>query len=96
MKDYQIVAWAFVAVGVLLLFVLAWLPGYCARERGHANAAAITVCGWLSLVMPVLWVVAMIWAHTGPDHSDWVKWQKQERKRRRRGFDVKASTDTAR
>jgi len=47
--------------------LLALLPGRIAKQRGHAQAEAINVCGWwgaitLGLLLPVAW----IWAFTKP------------------------------
>jgi hypothetical protein len=55
-------------LGVLLL-VMGWAPGHIARHRGHPSKDAINLCGWLGLFIPILWLVAAIWAHTGPDRS---------------------------
>jgi Protein of unknown function (DUF3302) len=60
---------AFVVFGVLLVAVvvivvtLGSLPGQIAHERGHPQAAAITVAGWLGVVTGgFLWPLALIWA----------------------------------
>jgi uncharacterized protein DUF3302 len=52
-----------VIVGVV---VLGALPGKVAEQRGHPQADAIRVAGWLGLLLTggLLWVVAMIWAFT--------------------------------
>jgi energy-converting hydrogenase Eha subunit G len=60
-----------------LFFLLAWLllgvlllacaPGWIARRRGHPSAQAIGIAGILGLVIWPLWLVAFIWAYTGPD-----------------------------
>jgi len=62
---------ALVVLLVLLLAALAvgallgWLPGHIAAKRGHPQADAIKVCGWLGvLTMGVLLPVAFIWAFT--------------------------------
>jgi len=63
--------------GVLLLVVAGFtmfatafcLPSTIAQRRHHPNATAITVCTGCSLIFPLLWFVAVIWAHTGPDYS---------------------------
>ena len=51
--------------GVLgvVLYKLGGLPGSIARARGHPQAAAINICGWMGLITLVLWPVAMVWAH---------------------------------
>ena len=58
-------AWPLWAACVLL-WLLGSLPGKIARSRNHPQAEAITVCGWLGLLLTggLLWVVAMVWAYT--------------------------------
>jgi len=56
-------------VVVLFIFAFAKIPGNIARRRGHSNADAINLCAWLGLIVWPCWVVALIWAHTGADHS---------------------------
>ncbi|ABE39747.1 conserved hypothetical protein [Rhodopseudomonas palustris BisB5] len=51
-----------VAIGAVL-YKLGGLPGSIAAARGHPQAAAINICGWMGLVTLVLWPVAMVWAH---------------------------------
>jgi Protein of unknown function (DUF3302) len=51
---------------VWLLFWLGKLPGETAYRRGHPQASAITVCGWLGLLVAPLWPIAMIWAYSNP------------------------------
>ncbi len=53
--------------GAVLFLALGALPGKKARERGHPQADAINILGWIGLLMGVLpWVVALIWAHANP------------------------------
>jgi hypothetical protein len=55
----------FFAVSALIVIVLlAALPGQVAKRTGHPQANAINVCGWLGLPTGVLWVVAMVWPFT--------------------------------
>jgi hypothetical protein len=53
-------------IGAIVLYKLGGLPGSIAAARGHPQAAAINVCGWMGLVTIVLWPLAMVWAHTSP------------------------------
>ena len=54
--------------GVVLLFAsLAAIPGVVADQRQHPNAKAIGMCSIVGVFFPPLWLVALIWAHTGPD-----------------------------
>jgi hypothetical protein len=48
------------------LRILGSLPGRIASDRGHPHAAAIGVCGWLGLLVFVLWPVALAWAYVTP------------------------------
>jgi hypothetical protein len=46
---------------------LAMLPGKVARRRGHSQAEAICVAGWLGILTGIVWIVALIWAYTVAD-----------------------------
>ncbi len=60
---------------VLLVLLLIWifvklaaLPGQTATERGHPQAEAINVLGWVGLLLGVApWLVALVWAYTKPE-----------------------------
>ena len=54
------------AVAVVLFVTLGQLPGRIAQQRGHPQAAAIAVTGWLGMALPVLWPLALIWAFLRP------------------------------
>ena len=46
---------------------LAQLPGKTAKKRGHPQADAINVAGWIGLFTAgVVWVIAIIWAFMKP------------------------------
>jgi hypothetical protein len=54
-----------IGVGVFLAIALGALPGKIADQRGHPQADAIRVAGWLGLLtMGLLWPFALIWAYT--------------------------------
>ena len=64
---------AFTILVVLVLLVigvymaLAKIPGEKARERGHPQAEAINVLGWIGLLLGLApWVVALVWAYIKP------------------------------
>src|SRR5215472_15871283 len=64
---------AFIVFGVLLVaavvigVTVGSLPGQIAHKRGHPQAAAITVAGWLGLATGgVIWPLALIWAFLAP------------------------------
>ena len=70
MTGLDIFAWIVFVVSVIciagVMVSLAQMPGKTARDRGHPQAEAINLAGWLGLLMTlgVVWVVAMIWART--------------------------------
>jgi hypothetical protein len=44
--------------------IAGWLPGHIAKTRGHPQAEAVTVAGWVTLIFGfALWPVALIWAY---------------------------------
>ncbi len=48
---------------VAIVVVLGSLPGAIAGRRGHPQAAAINVAGWLGIAtLGILWPLALIWA----------------------------------
>jgi hypothetical protein len=56
-----------VAANVAFFLWLASLPGKIARQRGHAQADAVAVAGWLSLLtLFTTWPLALIWAYFRP------------------------------
>jgi hypothetical protein len=56
---------AFLAATIFL--ELAAIPGKQARERGHPQADAINILGWVGLLLGFApWVVALVWAYTRP------------------------------
>ena len=62
------------AILVLLVLIVIWifvklaaLPGQTATERGHPQAEAINVLGWVGLLLGVApWLVALVWAYMKP------------------------------
>jgi uncharacterized membrane protein len=62
---------ALVVMGILVAFViflavtLGPIPGNIARSRGHPQADAINVLGWIGLVtLGLAWPIALVWAYT--------------------------------
>ena len=62
---------ALVVFGVLIAFViflvvkLGPLPGNIAGNRGHPQADAINVLGWIGVVtLGLAWPIALVWAYT--------------------------------
>ncbi len=48
-----------------VIYLARW-PGQIARERGHPQADAIAIAGWMGLITGVFWPLAMIWAFMCP------------------------------
>jgi Protein of unknown function (DUF3302) len=56
-----------IAVAVIVVVTLGQLPGKIAQQRGHPQAAAINVAGWLGVAtLGLLWPLALIWAFLKP------------------------------
>jgi hypothetical protein len=56
-----------IAIAVFVVVTLGQLPGQIARKRGHPQAAAISVAGWIGVAtLGFLWPVALIWAFLTP------------------------------
>lgn len=56
----------FPILAAFILYKLGGLPGSIARSRGHPQADAITICGWMGIITIVLWPIALVWAHLVP------------------------------
>ncbi len=72
---------ALVVMGVLITFVifrvvkLGPLPGNIAGKRGHAQADAINVLGWIGVItLGLAWPIALVWAYTrsGEQHANYL------------------------
>jgi hypothetical protein len=56
-----------IVVAVIVVVTIGQLPGKIAAKRGHPQAAAINVTGWLGVAtLGFLWPVALIWAFLRP------------------------------
>ena len=54
-----------ILLAVWVYTVVAKIPGETALKRGHPQAEAINVLGWVGLLFgAVPWVVALVWAYT--------------------------------
>jgi amino acid transporter len=57
-------------LGIWIFVKLAALPGETALARGHPQAEAINVLGWVGLLLGVApWLVALVWAYIKPEAS---------------------------
>ena len=65
--------------GLVGAVFLASLPGKVAADRGHPQADAIRVAGWLGLLtMGLFFPIALIWAYTRPRGSQQIGMLRQE------------------
>ncbi len=56
-----------VTIAAVIYIELASMPGKTARERGHPHADAISLLGWIGLLLGVApWLVAMLWVFMFP------------------------------
>jgi hypothetical protein len=62
---------ALIVMGILIFVVivavvkLGPLPGNIAKKRGHPQADAINVLGWIGVItMGATWLIALVWAFT--------------------------------
>jgi len=54
-----------IAVVVLLAVKLGPMPGNIAKSRGHPQADAINVLGWIGVItLGLAWPLALVWAYT--------------------------------
>ena len=62
-----IVIGVLIAVGIWLAVLLGPMPGKVARRRGHPQADAIGVLGWIGIVtLGPAWLAALVWAYAMP------------------------------
>ena len=55
------VRWIVIAIYIVLgIFLVGPLPGRIARRRNNPQTPAITLLGYLGLLLPLLWIVALI------------------------------------
>ena len=45
---------------VALILVLAWLPGHIAKDRRSPWVDAINVGGWIGVLFPPFWMIALV------------------------------------
>ena len=68
-----------IGVGLFGAVFLGSLPGKIAADRGHPQADAIRVAGWLGLLtMGLFFPIALIWAYTKPSGSEEIAALRQE------------------
>ena len=53
-----------IAVVILIVVKLGPIPGNIAKSRGHPQADAINVLGWVGVVtLGLAWPIALVWAY---------------------------------
>jgi hypothetical protein len=68
-----------IGAGLAGAVFLGSLPGKIATDRGHPQADAIRVAGWLGLLtMGLFFPFALIWAYTRPSGSEEIAAIRQE------------------
>ena len=53
--------------GLLGCFLVILLPIAVAQKRRHSNLSGVRALTYLSFLIPVLWIVAIVWAYSAPD-----------------------------
>lgn len=62
-----------IAVVIAAVVKLGPLPGKIAKKRGHPQADAINVLGWIGVItLGLAWPIALVWAYTrsSVQHAD--------------------------
>lgn len=57
-----------VLLGIAGVYVW-FLPYFVAKGRGHPNAYAVGLLAFFGGVTGLLWILALVWANSGPDRS---------------------------
>ncbi len=55
------------AASIGVIAFLGSLPGKLAGKNGHPQAKAVAMAGWMGLLLPPLWPLAMVWACIAPE-----------------------------
>lgn len=59
-----------VALVISLVVFLGPMPGDIAKKRGHPQADAVKVLGWVGVVtLGLVWPIALVWAFTRSDEQ---------------------------
>lgn len=60
-----------IALVVFLVVKIGPIPGHIARGRGHPQADAIRVLGWVGIAtLGFAWPIALVWAYTRPPSAE--------------------------
>ena len=91
----------FAIAAVVVLVIVAGLPGKIAISRNHPDAEAVKMMGWAGLLAVVPWIQAFIWAFKPTDIIDIRRFPAEEREAiakeiaRLRGEEEATATATA-
>lgn len=69
----------FAIAAVVVLVIVAGLPGKIAVSRNHPDAEAVKMMGWAGLLAVVPWIQAFIWAFKPTDIIDIRRFPAEER-----------------
>lgn len=69
----------FAVAAVVVVVVIAGLPGKIAISRNHPDAEAVKMMGWAGLLAVVPWIQAFIWAFKPTDIIDIRRFPAEER-----------------
>ncbi len=69
----------FAVAAVVVLVIVAGLPGKIAVSRNHPDAEAVKMMGWAGLLAVVPWIQAFIWAFKPTDIIDIRRFPAEER-----------------
>jgi Protein of unknown function (DUF3302) len=86
---------AVVAAGLVLVVLIAGLPGRIAIARKHPDAEAVKIMGWAGLLAVVPWMQAFIWAFKPADTVDIRRFPKEEREAIAEGISHLTGASTA-
>jgi hypothetical protein len=59
-----------IVAAVAFILLLGWLPGHLAKSRRSPWAEAINVAGWIGILLPPIWMLALIAAFVRPPHGE--------------------------
>ena len=64
MADLILLLIVFVVALPIAIF-LGFIPGKIAQDRGHLKASDVKTLGLIGIVIPLVWIAALIWAYVG-------------------------------
>jgi hypothetical protein len=49
---------------------LGFIPGKIAHDRGHVKASDVKTLGLIGIIIPLVWIAALIWAYVGETNRE--------------------------